>query len=77
MSDATVLAAYQTARDAVATAIASGIQVVEYEINGRRVRREASWQVLKELELLIDKYRRLVSVSTGSSRNLARMKQKP
>lgn len=44
-----IVASYETAILAVADAIASGAPVAEYEINGRRVRREATPALLKEL----------------------------
>lgn len=55
-SDASVLESLKAARDTVIAQIASGAAVVEYEIRGRRVRRDSPVAALRELESLIQTY---------------------
>ncbi len=55
-SDASHLEALKTARDAITLGLASGASVVEYEIRGRRVRREPSASLLRDIEELIQLY---------------------
>lgn len=66
LSDAAILEELKTARDAIVSAIADGSATVEYEIRGRRVRREASSTVLRQLEESIKIYETKTSLATRS-----------
>ena len=71
MSAASVLAAYETARDAVLLAIAEGRLTVTYIIRGRTHTVSDPVAALKGLEAIIATYRDLASRSTRSPFRLA------
>ncbi len=72
-SDATVLENLKTARDLVIDLIAAGDErVIEYEIRGRRVRRQATAANLKSLQELIGIYEKRVAAASGIAKVYAR-----
>jgi hypothetical protein len=58
MSDASVLTALETARDALITAIAAGRMTVRYKVGNQEHWTESPSVALMNIEDLIDKYRR-------------------
>ena len=73
MSTATLLTQLETARTSIITALAAGETVVEYEINGRRVRRESKRDLMETLSLLETMISQYQARINGRNRNYAKL----
>ena len=65
------------ARTAIVTALANGVPVIEYYIGNRRVRKEATTQLLKDINELIREAASSVGAATGGrARSLIQKKRR-
>jgi membrane-bound ClpP family serine protease len=72
MATAAELVDWKAARDAVLQAIATSADVVEYEIRGRRVRRQANGELLAFLQTQVERCENAIARATNSGRGRAR-----
>ena len=68
------LALFESIRDKVEGALASGAPVVSYTVDGQMVQKEATSTWLAELDARIADLRRQASGGIGRSRNLVRFR---
>lgn len=73
LTDAELLEQWQTARDRIAAALATGTPIVEYHVGSRRVRREATKEMYDLAVAEVARLTTATAVTSGPARNYARL----
>lgn len=76
-TDSERLTFWRTLRDSIEDAVAAGVPVLRYTIDGREVEREPTGKWLNEVDSLIARLESRTSAASGTNRNRARLKRRP
>lgn len=76
-SDSERLTFWRDLRDSIEDAIAAGTPVLRYKVGSREVEREPTGKWLNEVDGIVARLESRTNASSGSNRNLARLKRRP